>query len=163
MAQRARPSDLSPRPLTLRIDRLARDDMAAAALVHRAAFDERLPWLSGRHTPEQDLGYFRNHVFDACAVWGAFEGEIPVGFIAFRQRWVDQLYILPARQGRGLGSGLLEVARRGAESLRLWTFQKNTDARRFYEGRGFVGIEMTDGSRNEEREPDVLYEWRAAT
>jgi putative acetyltransferase len=31
--------------------RLALEDMDAAARVHRAAFDDRLPWLSGLHTP----------------------------------------------------------------------------------------------------------------
>jgi hypothetical protein len=42
----------------------------------------------------------------------------------------------------------------------LWTFQKNVAARRFYEDRGFQAVEETDGSRNEEREPDVHYVWR---
>jgi hypothetical protein len=31
-------------------------------------------------------------------------------------------------------------------------------ARRFYERYGFVPIEWSDGSRNEERCPDILYE-----
>ena len=30
---------------------------------------------------------------------------------------------------------------------------------RFYEARGFVASEFNDGSRNEEREPDVRYVW----
>jgi hypothetical protein len=40
----------------------------------------------------------------------------------------------------------------------LWCFQRNTRARRFYERRGFAPIRFTDGSANEERCPDVLYE-----
>ena len=44
--------------------------------------------------------------------------------------------------------------------LRLWVFQRNTDAIAFYRTCGFREIERTDGSRNEEREPDVLMEWR---
>jgi GNAT superfamily N-acetyltransferase len=43
--------------------------------------------------------------------------------------------------------------------IRLWTFQQNTGARRFYERNGFVAIEFTDGQGNEERCPDVLYEF----
>jgi hypothetical protein len=35
-------------------------------------------------------------------------------------------------------------------------------ARRFYERRGFVLTEETDGSRNEEREPDARYVWSRA-
>ncbi len=53
-----------------------------------------------------------------------------------------------------------EVAkRRRPEGFRLWVFQKNEGARRFYERHGFRLVELTDGSRNEEREPDALYEW----
>ncbi len=44
--------------------------------------------------------------------------------------------------------------------MQLWTFQRNARARRFYEARGFVPVEATDGSRNEEKEPDVRYLWR---
>ena len=43
--------------------------------------------------------------------------------------------------------------------LTLWTFERNARAWAFYEARGFVASEFTDGSRNEEREPDVLYAW----
>jgi hypothetical protein len=45
------------------------------------------------------------------------------------------------------------------DGLMLWTFQRNARARQFYEARGFVAAELTDGSRNEEREPDALYRW----
>jgi len=43
--------------------------------------------------------------------------------------------------------------------LRLFAFQRNAPARRFYEARGFIAKEFTDGATNMEREPDVLYEW----
>ncbi|WP_298279395.1 hypothetical protein [uncultured Bradyrhizobium sp.] len=46
-----------------------------------------------------------------------------------------------------------------ADRRQLWTFQRNARARRFYEARGFVAVEQTDGSRNEEQEPDVRYLW----
>jgi ribosomal protein S18 acetylase RimI-like enzyme len=44
--------------------------------------------------------------------------------------------------------------------VRLYTFAANTGARRFYERYGFVAIAYGDGSHNEERTPDVLYELR---
>ena len=44
--------------------------------------------------------------------------------------------------------------------LRLWVFQKNTPAIRFYTRRGFGRVELTNGSGNEVHEPDALYEWR---
>jgi putative acetyltransferase len=140
--------------------RLERSDMGAAAIVHRASFDERLPWLAGLHTPEEDRAYFRSAVFDECEVWGRFDGPALTGFIAFRAGWIDQLYVLPAYQGSGIGSSLLEIAQARYSELSLWTFQRNAIARRFYERQGFVAAELTDGARNEEREPDIRYIWR---
>jgi hypothetical protein len=57
---------------------------------------------------------------------------------------------------------LIELAQRERPGgLELWTFQANQGARRFYERHGFEAIELTDGSGNEERTPDVRYAWRA--
>ncbi|UUP17791.1 putative N-acetyltransferase YafP [Nitratireductor thuwali] len=143
-------------PLILR--RLALEEMDSAAIIHRAAFDARLPWLAGLHTPEDDRAYFRRHVFAECQVWGAVDGET-IGIIAFREGWIDQLYVLPEHQGRGAGDALLQRAKAAFPSLKLWTFKENVAAVRFYEKRGFVAVKETDGRDNEEREPDVLYRW----
>ncbi len=136
-------------------------DMAAAAAVHRASYDTALPWLAGRHTPAEDTRYFRNNLFPSCALWGAFDaGDRMVGVIAFRDGWIDQLYVVPAAQHQGVGTTLLEIPRKSQNQLRLWTFQRNQSARRFYEARGFVLVRETDGAENFEREPDALYRWR---
>ncbi len=140
--------------------RLAVSDAAAVAAIHRAAFDAALPWLAGLHTPAEDLEYFSGHVLVGCEVWGASALGRLSAFIAFREGWIDQLYVAPVRQGHGAGSALLAVAMGAWPELRLWTFQRNATARRFYEARGFVLIEETDGRGNEEREPDALYAWR---
>ncbi len=141
----------SPRRLTL-------DEMDAAARIHRAAFDERLPWLAGLHTPQEDRAFYRSHVFVECDVWGAGDPAI-VGIMALRVGWIEQLYVLPEHQGRGFGGLLLDQAKAAFDTLQLWTFQRNLPARRFYEARGFTAIRETDGRDNEEREPDVLYRW----
>lgn len=146
-----------PAPVSVR--RLSRDEMDQVALVHRASFDERVPWLAGLHTPSEDRAYFRDQVFPSCDVWGAGDDGL-IGFIAFGDGWVEQFYVLPARQRQGVGGALLDIAQRAFPELHLWTFQRNAPARRFYERRGFVALQETDGSRNEEREPDILYRWR---
>jgi hypothetical protein len=38
-------------------------------------------------------------------------------------------------------------------------FQRNTSARSFYEGHGVRLVRLSDGSGNEEHEPDALYSW----
>jgi len=139
--------------------RLARCEMDQVAIIHRTSFDDRLPWLAGLHTPAEDHAFFRDRVFDDCAVWGAIDEEI-IGFVAFREGWIDQLYVLPHRQTQGVGSALLGIAKGTCSLLRLWTFHRNLLARRFYEKHGFHAVKETDGRDNEEREPDVLYQWQ---
>ena len=141
------------------VRRLALSDMEPAARVHRDAFDHRLPWLSGLHTRDEDVDFFRKQVFRTCEMWGAFDGRNLTGFIAYRDEWIDQLYVLPGAQGGGIGTRLLSIAKAASPSLSLWTFQRNANARSFYESRGFSVVELTDGSRNDEKEPDVLYRW----
>jgi putative acetyltransferase len=73
---------------------------------------------------------------------------------------VEHLYVRPEAQRAGIGSALLQAAKSGSPSgLRLWTFQRNQGARAFYARHGFAELELTDGSGNEEREPDVLLAW----
>jgi putative acetyltransferase len=138
-------------------------DMDEAAMVHRRSFDHALPTLAGLHTPEQDRWFFRERVFTTCQLWGYFDHNELVGIIAFREGWIDQLYVLPSSQGQGVGTALLRVARGLHYSLSLWTFQRNAAARRFYERHGFVLIKETDGLRNEEKEPDAMYSWKHNT
>jgi GNAT superfamily N-acetyltransferase len=134
--------------------------MDQVARIHRASMEERLPWLAGRHTPDEDRTFFREHVYPQCEVWGAEDDDaLLCGFIAFRPDWVDHLYILPAAQGRGFGSALLALAQDRYAALSLWTFQRNLGARAFYEARGFRLVRLTDGMDAGEREPDALYHW----
>jgi GNAT superfamily N-acetyltransferase len=114
--------------------------MDQAASIHRTAFDERLPWLAGLHTPVADRAFFRDRVFVDCEVWGAFDEDL-IGFIAFREGWIDQFYVLPQRQRQGAGDALLQIAKASWSGLSLWTFQRNAAARLFYQRRGFVAVE----------------------
>ncbi|QDF38367.1 GNAT family N-acetyltransferase [Bradyrhizobium symbiodeficiens] len=137
-------------------------DMDAAARVHRTAFDQAMPWLAGLHTPDEDRWFYRERVFPTCRVWGWFDEDELMGIIAFREGWVDQLYVRPVAHGRGVGTDLLNVAKGVHDRLELWTFQRNAPARRFYEARGFMLVKQTDCRRNEEREPDIRYRWSRA-
>jgi ribosomal protein S18 acetylase RimI-like enzyme len=139
--------------------RLALADVDAAAIVHRSAFDHAVPWLAGLHTREEDRRFFRERVLQKCDVWGAVENGRVVGIVAFRNEWIDQLCVLPHAQRRGVGTELLNIAKRSWARLHLWTFQRNVQARLFYEARQFVMVKETDGLGNEEKEPDALYLW----
>ncbi len=136
------------------------DDAQAIAIVHRTAVRASLSFLPDLHTAEEDLTFFSERFLPANDVWVAdAEGQV-AGYIGFDDGWIHHLYLLPEFQGRGIGPQLLALALADGRRRRLWTFQRNDRARRFYEARGFVLLELTDGSGNEEKTPDALYEWR---
>jgi GNAT superfamily N-acetyltransferase len=114
------------------------------------------------HSDDEVRGWFATHVMVVCEPWLAVagSGEL-VGLLVLDGRWLEQLYVDPAWTGRGIGSQLVALAMRERPGgLQLWTFAANAGARRFYERHGFVAVEETDGSGNEERAPDVRYVWR---
>jgi GNAT superfamily N-acetyltransferase len=143
----------------MHIRKLTLNEMEQAAVIHRTSFDNQLPWLAGLHTAEEDTWFYKEKMFKQCQVFGAVEADSIIGVIAFTPDTIEQLYVLPKAQGRGIGSKLLAIAQANASHLKLWTFQKNTQARQFYEAKGFVALKQTDGSGNEEKEPDILYAW----
>lgn len=135
-------------------------DAQAVAVVHRTATRMSLSFLPELHTAEDDLRFFAQRFLPANAVWVADADGLVAGYVGFDPDWINHLYVHPDFQGQGLGSQLLVLALADGRSRRLWTFQQNARARRFYEARGFVLVELTDGSGNEEKTPDALYEWR---
>ncbi len=137
----------------------ALSDMPAVARLNRHVRRACLPYLPDLHTPEEDLAFFQERVFPASEVWLAEAGAELIGFAGARLDWLDHLYVDPAWHGQGVGSALLSAVRGSRTELNLWTFQKNVQARRFYERQGFRLIATTDGSGNEERCPDAHYRW----
>ena len=121
------------------------------------------PWhrLERSRGFEDQLAYFRDDVGARCRVWLAVEGDALVGLLALEGGGhIDQLYVDPEAQGRGVGTRLVAKAReRSPTGLTLHTFQRNAPARRFYEARGFevIGFGISPPPENE---PDVQYAWR---
>ncbi len=135
------------------------DDAPAIARVMRAAFRVSLPFLPEIHTEAEDLSFVAERMLPNKIVWVATVTDAVVGFVAFDEDWIDQLYIHPDYQGRGIGPRLLGKALDAGKPKQLWAFQQNDRARRFYEARGFKPVEFTDGAHNEEKTPDVRYFW----
>jgi GNAT superfamily N-acetyltransferase len=137
-------------------------DAPAIARLMRSSKAEAMPWLAVTHTLEEDDGWVAGVLLPADDVRVAVSSADPdvlVGVLALSPGWVNHLYIATSEQGRGVGSRMLRLAQETTtEDLQLWAFQRNTRARTFYEARGFVDMDRTDGD-NEEREPDVLYRW----
>lgn len=119
-----------------------------------------MPWLPVLHTLADTRSWIAN-VLTQQDVWVAEREHAVLGFIALTPEWVEQLYVDPAAWRGGTGSALLNHAKQQeAVGFRLWTFQRNALARRFYRKHGLTEIRTTDGYDNEEKEPDVLLGWK---
>ncbi len=118
-----------------------------------------MPLMPVLHTNEEDVAFYSDVVLPSTNLWLVENENLAIGFIAYRDGWIEQLYIDPSHQRRGLGAKLVALAKVRNTSLNLWTFQCNQPARSFYEKHDFKVCKMTDGSDNEEHQPDILYTW----
>jgi ribosomal protein S18 acetylase RimI-like enzyme len=140
-------------------------DGDSVANVYLRSRRELVACASLAHSDEDVREWIRRVLIPAGGATVAVADGLVVGLLAVSTgpdgSWIDQLYVLPEWVGRGIGSRLLDLARRELLlPIRLYTFQCNQRARCFYESRGFRAIAFGDGSANEEKRPDILYEWR---
>ncbi|CAM3506642.1 GNAT family N-acetyltransferase [Nocardioides dubius] len=141
------------------------DDLAAIAALflraRRAAYGQ-MPALA--HDDADVRTWVACWDLSRLTVWVAesTEQDAPelLGFVAFTETWLDHLYVTPSAQGGGVGGALLELVKAlRPAGFSLWVFAANTSARGFYAAHGLVEREHTDGSENEEGEPDLRMEW----
>lgn len=123
------------------------------------------------HTPAEDRLWMRD-VFIHQVVWVAEERPDPdptegfgdgrlVGFLSMGAGTIHNLYIRPSHQDRGIGHALIETAKASSDGrLKLWVFEPNESAIRFYQRHGFTTVRKTDGQDNEEKVPDRLMAWQ---
>ena len=109
--------------------------LAALWLRSRAASAPAIPPTI--HTDEEIHRWFEESVLPTCDVWVVDGAGTVRALMVLHHEWVDQLYVDPGSTGTGIGGALLDHAKRQRPTgLKLWTFQSNVDARRFYEERG---------------------------
>jgi putative acetyltransferase len=115
------------------------------------------------HTLADARRYFRNNILADCSVWIA-ESSVNqyLGLLALSGPWIRQLTVFQPFQRQGVGTALLQQARKHSpRQLRLYTFQRNMVARAFYERHGFKAVAL-GVSPAPEREPDVELWWQSA-
>lgn len=140
-------------------------DMDQIAEVAKESRSHNLPYLPELHSLDEDKAFYKEVVYKESKVLIAVESELQsiVGFIAYNHEFINHMYLRPKYQGMKIGSALLDLAKNDCTSLKLWTFQKNKLAQSFYLKHGFTVEKETDGSDNEEKEPDLLMTWSSIT
>ncbi|MFC9908374.1 GNAT family N-acetyltransferase [Streptomyces sp. NPDC127197] len=147
--------------MTVVLRRAEAADARLAADVWLRSFAAALPTVVRPRTDDEVRAYFQEVVVPLRETWVAESADGVVGVMVLAGAELSQLYLHPDWRGRGIGDRFVALAKeRSPQGLTLWTFQVNTPAHRFYERHGFVAVERTDGSGNEEQEPDVRYVWR---
>jgi GNAT superfamily N-acetyltransferase len=124
---------------------------------------EFIPYAPSVHTEVEVRNWVRDTLMPNCTITVALSDFEVVGVMAISHKdgvnWVDQMYLAPSFVSKGIGSMFLkDLISTLPQPFRLYTFQQNTGARRLYERYGFKALEFSNGERNEESCPDVLYE-----
>lgn len=135
-------------------------DAAEIAALYVAARNDALPFLHRLHRDDEVRAWIRDILMPQAETWVARrEGRI-LGFMALIGDELDQLYLHPSCYRQGIGTAFVAKAKTlSPERLRLFTFARNRRARAFYESHGFRIVDRSDGTHNEEGEPDIRYEW----
>lgn len=142
--------------LTFNYRPLGEQDIAGIARVHWRACSLAYSFMNWSYTEQEVQDWYAGKFHEWH--WGlvAEARDIVVGFAACRNVHLDQLFIDPAYQMRGLGTRMLRAAIErtpGAETLNV--FEQNIAARQFYEKHGFREVERF--LNEEARSIELLY------
>jgi ribosomal protein S18 acetylase RimI-like enzyme len=133
-------------------------DALAVTRIFQRAREHSLSFLPVLHDDAEDRAYFAG-VVEREEVTLSEDNGVPVAFLALDGDEVDHLYVHPDHHRRGHGARLLTHAQARRDHLELWVFQRNHGAIAFYAAHGFAVAASTDGSGNEEHEPDHRMTW----
>jgi GNAT superfamily N-acetyltransferase len=132
-------------------------DVATVYIASRRGAAAYLPTVG---TDDEIRAFVIHQMVPDRETWVAEDNGRMLAVLVLHDDEVDQFYVAPDEQRRGVGDAMLAHAKHlRPTGLRLWAFQRNAPARRFYEARGFIATKFTDGATNMEREADVLYQW----
>jgi len=151
--------------LNLNLRRASNSDAEAIAEVYLRSRKELVACAPLVHSDQSVREWIRHKLLPEGDVTVATHAGVLVGFLSVSRSaecsWIAHLYLLPTYTRRGIGTAFLNHARNTLPPpIRLYTFQCNDSAREFYERHGFKAIAYSDGSENEEKCPDILYEWQ---
>ncbi|NJP42775.1 GNAT family N-acetyltransferase [Actinacidiphila epipremni] len=148
-------------PQGVRIRSAGAADAEVVARVHMDSRAGTMPYLPPQRRGHDEVTrWIREVVLTQCQVWVAERAGRIEGYAALEGDMLEQLYLRPEARRQGIGTLLLDEARRHSPGgLSLHVFQQNTGARAFYERHGFTVLDTNDGARNMENLPDMTLRW----
>lgn len=148
----------------IQLRKAKKDDANSVAQILSSSRREYLSFVKSPHSDNEVYRWVRDILISnsnvVIARWNDRDAGILATSISDNFSWIDQLYVAPGCIGEGIGTELLGCAMNQLPApIRLWTFQQNKRAIRFYQYYGFRAIKYTNGENNEEKCPDVLLEY----
>lgn len=137
---------------------IQRDDIMAISRVHRRACLIAYRFMNWSHSEDEVCAWYSDKF--ASWDWGlvAEESTKVTGFIATSGAFIDQLFVDPDHQRRGIGTSLLTTALQMlTPPVTLTVFKENAPARRLYERHGFR--ESGDFYNATERAVELVYRY----
>ena len=135
---------------------LTASDVKAISPVHHRACLIAYAFMNWRYGIDEVERWYSEKFSEWSWTQAAFDADAMAGFIALRDRHIDQLYVDPAQQRTGIGSALLGEALNAVSGrITLDVFEDNFGARAFYERHGFS--ERDRWMNTEEGAIDLLY------
>ncbi|MBR6220855.1 MAG: GNAT family N-acetyltransferase [Clostridia bacterium] len=130
-------------------------DIADAGRVHAEAWQESHRSFCAEafvalHTAQRQAQYLSDKLAHGAQLYLLKVDSRAVGVVSVTGSLIEDLYILPDCQNRGLGTALLRYAVRRCEGKpTLWILENNAGAERLYRREGFVPTgrrnNITDG------------------
>src|SRR4051812_25871271 len=106
------------------------EDALSLSRIHIIARRTAMPWLATVHSDVETDAWMAEKVLPHHRVRVATVGAVAVGFAVFASDSLEQLYVDPEHQNRGIGSLLFKDACAAARGpFRFWVFQRNAAAR----------------------------------
>ncbi len=127
-----------------KIARASAQDLAEAGRVHAEAWQNShrsfcAPDFVALHTPERQARVLADKVAKGSRLYLLWVDGAAVGVVTVTGSLIEDLYILPAFQNRGLGTALLRYAVGAcAGTPTLWILENNAGAERLYRREGFA-------------------------
>lgn len=115
------------------------------------------------HSIEEDIDFINEVLSKDNTIRLVIDSNQKVlAMIAFNSTSVSQLYVDIDCINQGIGSKLLQLVKdQAADTLELYTYQRNEIAKSFYQKHGFV--EVGRNYENELNLPDVKLRWERAS
>jgi GNAT superfamily N-acetyltransferase len=129
--------------LDFRVSPLHASSVVALAQCHIDCWRESYQGLVAKHildafdVDRRAQQWRRIHAEQNPAVYQAVSDDVVLGFAAATEAELDALYVRRAYWGTGLADELIEAAI-GDKSVRLWVFEANLRAQKFYRRHGFT-------------------------